>query len=164
MNISLIVIISVFMAMGGLTQFVTAHSSHWTLTVNAVNTIDGQNILFSVYGPFGEFLTQGIAGGAHNSQQASFSISGIAVGDGYKVCVQDTNFPDRGMNCQQYTHSAGDEFQTIEFPNFMTQAPQQQLQSPGTGPGCGSVCQADNRLQTNLALQNSANNILGMHP
>jgi hypothetical protein len=118
MNASLVIIISVFMAMGGLTQFVTAQSSDWTLTVNALNTINGQNILFSVYGPSGQFLTQGTAGGAHNTQQASFSISGIAVGDIYKVCVQDANFASRGMNCQQYTHSGGDEFQTIMFPDF----------------------------------------------
>lgn len=72
----------------------------------------------SVYGPSGQFLTQGTAGGAHNSQQASFSITGIAVGDIYKVCVQDANFASRGMNCHQYTHSGGDEFQTIMFPDF----------------------------------------------
>ncbi len=97
-----------------------AQSSGWTLTVNALNTINGQNILFTVYGPAGEFLAQGTAGGAHNTQQASFSISGIAVGNSYKVCVQDANFASRGMNCQQYTHSGGDEFQTIMFPDFET--------------------------------------------
>ena len=85
------------------------------------------------------FLAQGTAGGAHNSQQTSFSISGIAVGDIYKVCVQDANFASRGMNCQQYTHSGGNEFQTIMFHDFESLSP---LPLGGGGSYAGQVAGA----------------------
>lgn len=79
-----------------------------------LNTVNGQDILVSVYGSSGGSLGQQKGGTTASSAQASIIGSDVPVGSTFQVCIGGVGFQAK---CQWYTHTANsDETATIYEP------------------------------------------------
>jgi uncharacterized protein (DUF2141 family) len=98
----LITILPIIAALS-LVPLVQAQSENWTLTVNVNNIQSGAgDVRVALENSNGDVLAQGPAlSSGTGSIFQTFSVSGIDVGDSYKVCISS----DLQASCFNYQHS-----------------------------------------------------------